>query len=201
LFKQGANAMSSNDYLSSEQVLSILQVASEFGTRELCMFALAFQHGMRASEIANLKLVDIQHGQVLVRRCKKSMQTRQPLQSHANPLLNEPAILDAWLAERGETDSPYLFTSRQDNGKAISRRQVYNLFESCALQAGIPHGMRNPHQLKHALASLLTRNGVTLAYVQQALGHTSISSTVRYTHVSQSEAAAKVSGVMQAVYA
>jgi len=191
----------SSDYLSSEQVLSILQVASKYGTRELCMFALAFQHGMRASEIANLKLADVQHGQLLVRRCKKSLQTRQPLQSHANPLLNEPAILDAWLAERPDTESPYLFTSRQDTGNAISRRQVYNLFEAIATEAGIPPGMRNPHQLKHALASLLTRNGVTLAYVQQALGHKHISSTVRYTHVSQSEASAKVSGVMSAVYA
>lgn len=193
--------MSSNDYLSSEQVLSILQVASEVGTRELCMFALAFQHGMRASEIANLKLTDVQHGQVFVRRAKNSLQTRQPLQSHDNPLLNEPAILAAWLAERGTVESPYLFTSRQNNGQAMSRRQVYNLFETVVTKAGIPQGQRNPHQLKHALASLLTRNGVTLAYVQQALGHKHISSTVRYTHVSQFEAAAKVSGVMQVVYA
>ena len=195
--------MSSNDYLSSEQVLSILQVANEVGPRELCMFALAFQHGLRASEIANLKLADVQHGQIFVRRAKKSLQTRQPLQSHSNPLLDEPTILAAWLTVREDNGTDFLFTSRQKNsdGNAISRRQVYNLFESIAIRAGIPHGLRNPHQLKHALASLLTRNGVTLAYVQQALGHKHISSTVRYTHVSQSEAAAKVSGVMSAVYA
>jgi integrase/recombinase XerD len=192
----------SSDYLSSEQVLSILAVASEIGRREHCMFALAFQHGMRASEIANLKMTDVQHGQIFVRRAKKSLQTRQPLQSHANPLLNEPAILAAWLAVRGDNGTDYLFTARQDtDGKAISRRTVYNLFEACAIRAGIPQGLRNPHQLKHALASLLTRNGVTLAYVQQALGHKHISSTVRYTHVSQFEAAAKVSGVMSAVFA
>jgi site-specific recombinase XerD len=190
-----------SDYLSSEQVLSILQVAANMGTRELAMFSLAFQHGMRASEIANLKLADVQRGQVFVRRCKKSLQTRQPLQSHANPLLNEPAILDAWLAERPDSESPYLFTSRQDTGAAISRRTVYNLFEACATEAGIPAGQRNPHQLKHALASLLIRNGVSLAHVQQALGHAHISSTVMYTHITQNEAAVKVSGVMGSVFA
>lgn len=195
----------SSDYLSTEQVLSILEVASQYGTRELCMFALAFQHGMRASEIANLKLADVQHGFIFVRRCKKSLQTRQPLQTHANPLLNEPAILEAWMAERPDSESPYLFTSRQDNGsplsKPMSRRQVYNLFEAIAREAGIPQGLRNPHQLKHAFCAMLTKAGVTLAYVQQAAGHKHINSTTRYTHVSQSEAAAKVSSVLSAVYA
>lgn len=194
-----------SDYLSSEQVLSILQVASQYGTRELAMFSLAFQHAMRASEIANLKLADIKNGQILVRRCKKSLQTRQPLQSHATqPLLDEPAILDAWLAERPDTDSPYLFTSRETaevGAKPISRKTVYNLFNDIAREAGIPAGMRNPHQLKHAICALLTRQGVTLAYVQQTAGHANVTSTVRYTHVSQSEAAAKVSSVMSAVYA
>lgn len=193
-----------SDYLSSEQVLSILEVAAKYGTRELAMFSLAFQHAMRASEIANLKLADIKNGQILVRRCKKSLQTRQPLQTHSSPLLNEPAILEAWLAERPETDSPYLFTSRETTevgAKPISRKTVYNLFNDIAREAGIPAGMRNPHQLKHAICALLTRQGVTLAYVQQTAGHANVTSTVRYTHVSQTEAAAKVSGVMSAVYA
>src|ERR1700674_2098108 len=109
--KSTQGAAMSSDYLSSEQVLSILQVASEFGTRELCMFALAFQHGMRASEIANLTLSDVEHGQIFVRRAKNSLQTRQPLQSHANPLLDEPTILANWLADREDNGTDFLFTS------------------------------------------------------------------------------------------
>ena len=109
-------------------------------------------------------------------------------------------MLATWLAERGDADgSVFLFTSRQGSG--MSRRQVFRLFEAIAIRAGIPRGLRNPHQCKHFLATMLIRNGVSLAHVQQALGHAHVSSTVRYTHISQSEASAKVSGVMSAVFA
>ena len=191
----------SSDYLSTEQVLSILQVAkTEYGTREHAMFLLACMHGLRSSEIAQLTVADVQDGRIDIRRLKNSIHTVQPLQSHSNPLLDEPSVLASWLAERGDGDgSVFLFTSRQ--GSAMSRRQVYRLFEAIAIRAGIPRGLRNPHQCKHFLASVLIRNGVSLAHVQQALGHKHISSTVRYTHISQSEASAKVSGVMSAVYA
>lgn len=193
--------MSSSDYLTSQQMLSILQVArDEYGTREHCMFLLAAMHGLRASEIAQLQVADVQDSRIDIRRLKNSLHTVQPLQTHTNPLLDEPTVLAAWLAGRGDGDgSVFLFTSRQ--GSAMSRRQVYRLFEAIAIRAGIPRGLRNPHQCKHFLAATLIRNGVSLAHVQQALGHAHVSSTVRYTHISQSEASAKVSGVMSAVYA
>jgi hypothetical protein len=69
------------------------------------------------------------------------------------------------------------------------------LFQAIAIRSEIPAGLRNPHQCKHALASMLIRNGVGLAYVQQAMGHKHISSTVRYTQISQAEAALKVGDV------
>src|SRR5713101_4198818 len=91
--KTGGKRMS-NAYLSSEQMLRILEVAkNEYGTREHCMFLLAAMHGLRASEIALLTLGDVQDGQIDVRRLKDSLHTVQPLQTHSNPLLNEPAVL------------------------------------------------------------------------------------------------------------
>lgn len=190
-----------SDYLSTEQIIKILQVArDEYGAREHAMFCLAVNHGLRASEIALLKLTDVQDGRIDIHRLKDSLHTIQPLQTHSNPLLDEPSVLSAWLAERGDGDgSAFLFTSRQ--GSALSRRQVHRLFEACAIRAGIPAGLRNPHQCKHFLASTLIRSGVSLAHVQQALGHKHISSTVRYTHISQSEASAKVSSTFASVFA
>jgi site-specific recombinase XerD len=190
-----------SDYLSTEQVIRILQVArDEYGTRELAMFCLAVNHGLRASEIAGLRLADVADGRIDIKRLKDSLHTVQPLQTHANPLLDEPTVLAAWIAERGDGDgSTFLFVSRQ--GSALSRRQVHRLFEAIAIRAGIPAGLRNPHQCKHFLASTLIRSGVSLAHVQQALGHKHISSTVRYTHISQSEASAKVSSTFASVFA
>lgn len=191
----------STDFLTTEQMLHILQVArDEYGAREHAMFLLAAMHGLRSTEISQLHVADVQDGRIDIRRLKNSIHTVQPLQTHSNPLLDEPTVLAAWLAERGDGDgSVFLFTSRQ--GSAMSRRQVYRLFEAIAIRAGIPRGLRNPHQCKHFLASTLIRNGVSLAHVQQACGHKHISSTVRYTHISQAEASAKVSGVMSTVYA
>jgi site-specific recombinase XerD len=196
-----SNRGAAMEYLSSQQMLHILEVArDEYGSREACMFCLAFKHGLRSSEIAMLKLTDVRDGKIDVRRLKDSLHTVQPLQSHDNPLLNEPAVLKAWVDERGDGDgSVFLFTSRQ--GSALTRRQIYRLFEAICTRAGIPAGLRNPHQCKHALASMLVRSGVSLAYVQQALGHKHISSTVRYTHITQAEAAGKVGDVMKAVFA
>jgi site-specific recombinase XerD len=190
-----------SDFLSTEQMTRILQVArAEYGTREHCMFLLAAMHGLRSSEIAGLRLADVRDGQIDVRRGKHSLHTIQSLQTHANPLLDEPAVISAWLAERGDGDgSTFLFTSRQGSG--MNRRQVYRLFEAIAIRAGVPAGLRNPHQCKHFLASTLIRNGVSLAHVQQALGHKHISSTVRYTHISQSEASAKVSSTFATIFA
>lgn len=189
-----------SEYLTTDQLLRILQVArDEYGTREHAMFLFAAMHGLRSSEVAHLKVSDVRNGQIDVRRLKDSLHTVQPLQPNPNPLLDEPTVLKAWLRDRGDDSSIFLFTSRQ--GSALCRRQVYRLFEAICIRAGIPAGLRNPHQCKHFLASTLIRNGVGLAYVQQALGHKHISSTVRYTHISQAEAAVKVGDVMNAVFA
>jgi site-specific recombinase XerD len=190
-----------SDFLSTEQMIRILQVArDQYGAREAAWICVAVNHGLRAQEICNLRVADVADGRIDVRRLKDSLHTVQPLQTHVNPLLDEPTVLAAWIAERGDGDgSAFLFTSRQ--GSALSRRQIHRLFEAIAIRAGIPAGLRNPHQCKHFLASTLVRNGVNLAHVQQALGHKHISSTVRYTHISQHEAAAKVASTFATAFA
>jgi site-specific recombinase XerD len=188
------------EYLTKEEVLRVLAAAKESSPRQHCMFLLAYRHGLRASEICLLTLADIQNGEIDIRRLKDSLHTVQPLLSHQNPLLDEPAVLKAWLRKRGEADgSQILFTGR--NGSGICRQQVYNLFYDIAMRAGIDRNRRFPHICKHSLGAHLIRNGVGLAHVQQALGHKHISSTVAYTHISQQEAAEKVSDVMQTLFA
>lgn len=186
-------------YLNGNEILNVLAEAKKRGTREHCMFLLAFKHGLRASEISRLLLSDVRNGEIDVRRLKDSLHTVQPLLSHENPLLDEKRVLNAWLRERGDADSQLLFTGR--NGSGICRQQVYNLFYDIAMRAGIDRDRRFPHIWKHSLGYHLIHNGVDLAYVQQALGHKHISSTVRYTHVSQAEAAVKVGDVMNSVFA
>jgi integrase/recombinase XerD len=164
------------------------------------MFLLAYGHALRASEIASLTVEDIRNGRIRCNRGKGSQNTVEELREHQQPLLNEKLVLAAWLRERGDGDgSMFLFTSRK--GSRLTRQQVYRLFRHCAELAGIEEGRLNPHVLKHSYASHLLRNGADLAFVQKALGHAHISSTVRYTHVSTSEAQVVSNRILGNVFA
>lgn len=187
-------------YLKPFEVLKVLESAKNHGTREHAIVLLGYKHGLRASEIARLTLDDVRGGMIDVCRLKGSLHTVQPLAAHANSLLDEPAVLKAWLRERGHADgSAFLFISRQ--GSALSRRQVYNLFEDVAIRAGIEKGRRNPHILKHSLASNLLRGGASVAFVQIALGHKDGQNTLRYLNVSDEEASVVTRQTLDSVFA
>lgn len=166
--------------LSHEELTAILKLASA-DIRNHCIILLAFRHGMRASEICNLELkdVDLQNGQITIRRLKHSLTTTQPLADvQGSPLLSEKRVLRAWLKERGNHPSKYVFVS-QKSGK-ISRSQVHRMFSLLAEQSGLQEGRRHFHQLKHSLAVALVEANVNLAVIKQALGHKSIASTAVY---------------------
>jgi len=167
--------------LTSAEVLKVLKAASE-SPRDLCMILLAFRHGMRASEVCGLLMsdVDLRNGEITVKRLKGSLKTTQPLADvPGQPLLSEKRVLKAWLAERGNHPSKYVFVS-QKSGR-VHRSQFYRIFADAAERAGLPADKRHPHCLKHALGFALVGANVNLAIVKQALGHKSIASTSVYT--------------------
>src|SRR6266481_7305174 len=188
------------EWLKPAELLKVLDYARKKGPREHCMFLLGYAHALRASEIAALAVEDVRNGRIRCNRGKGSQNTVEDLREHQHPLLNEKLVLAAWLRERGDGDgSVFLFTSRK--GSRLTRQQVYKLFRHCAELAGIEAGRFNPHILKHSYASHLLRNGADLAFVQKALGHAHISSTVRYTHVTTSEAQVVSNRILGAVFA
>src|SRR6516162_3152567 len=167
--------------LTSDEVLKVLKAASD-NPRDLAMILLAFRHGMRASEVCGLELrdLDLRNGEITVRRLKGSLKTTQPLADiPGQPLLSEKRVLRAWLAERGNHPSKYVFTSQKSGH--VHRSQFYRIFADAAERAGLPADKRHPHCLKHALGFTLVGANVNLAIVKQALGHKSIASTSVYT--------------------
>lgn len=186
-------------FLSPDELLTVLALAKQHGAREHAMFLMAYHHGMRASEISRFQLADLdmKNGEVFIRRLKGSLQTRQPLHEHANPLLDEKTALAAWLRERGDAETSFLFVSREGSG--LHRSQVYRLF--CRLSELANIGPRGSHCLKHALGRHLLDANVPLPHIQQLLGHKDLKSTSVYLSVSQKEAAAKAADAMQAIFA
>lgn len=165
--------------LTPEEVLKVLKVASK-SKRNHAMVLLAYRHGMRASEVCDLLLsdLDLKNGQVTVRRSKGSLTTTQPLSDlPGQPLLSEKRALRAWLAERQDA-SRFVFTSQK--GGHLDRTAFFRVFQDVAERAGLPPEKRHPHCLKHALGFSLVASNVHLSVVQAALGHKKVSSTAVY---------------------
>jgi len=167
--------------LTQEEILKVLKIAAD-SKRNLAMILLGLKHGMRASEICQLGLkdVDLKNGEITIRRLKGSLKTTQPLTDvQGQPLLSEKRVVRAWLEERGNHPSPRVFVS-QKSGK-LHRSQLHRIFADIAERAGVPKDKRHIHCLKHSLGVSMVEANVNLAIIKQALGHKSIASTAVYT--------------------
>jgi type 1 fimbriae regulatory protein FimB len=196
--KQHGMAM---QYLEPAEVLSVLKAAKARGLREWAMILAAYKHGMRASEVCNLRVddLDLKNGSIVVARLKGSLRTTQSVTEHrGEPLLNELRALREWLKQRPADGSDYLFTSQK--GGRLDRSQFFRLFQAIAGEAGLPAEKRHPHALKHSLASHLVSANVNLALVRQQLGHKSIGSTMRYVTTSDHQASKATASALMTIF-
>jgi type 1 fimbriae regulatory protein FimB len=188
-------------YLTPEEVIAVLKAAKERSAHDWAMVLLAYRHGMRASEVCNLRLddIDLKRQAITVHRLKGSVDTVQPVYPHRGvPLLDELAALRAHLRDREADGSDFLFTSQK--GGKLHRSQFFRLFQAIAEAAGLPAEKRHPHVLKHSLASHLVSSNVNLALVKQALGHRAISSTMIYVGTSDLQASEAAAEAMMGLY-
>ncbi len=188
-------------HLEPAEGLSVLRAARAKGVREWAMIVLAYKHGMRASEVCNLRLddIDMKNGSIVVERLKGSLRTTQAVTEHrGEPLLNELKALREWLRQRSDDGSDYLFTSQK--GGRLDRSQFFRLFRTIASQAGLPAAKQHPHALKHSIASHLVSANVNLALVKQQLGHKSINSTMRYVAATDQQASQATTTALMNIY-
>ncbi len=125
-------------HLEPHELLSLLRSAKANGAREWAMLVLAYKHGLRASEISNLRLgdIDMKNGSIAIERLKGSLRTIQAVTEHrGEPLLNEVKALREWLRQRRDDGSDFLFNSQK--GGRLHRSQVFRLFRSIANDAGL----------------------------------------------------------------
>ncbi len=177
-----------NNWLTSDELLRLLKTARERSTRDWALLLVGYRHALRAQELSNLTLndVDLKARIIRVKRVKGSLETVQPLEKRAGqPLLDEPKALRLWLAERKD-DSKFVFTSQK--GGALTTNAIWRLFATVAEEAGITG--RSVHALKHSRVTHLLDGGSPINQVKQTAGHRALSSTLRYVH-STDESAAK----------
>jgi len=173
--------------LTRPELLAVLKTARNNNTRDHAMILPCYSHGMRASEVAQLRLADLnaRDWTLRIERMKHSKTTVQTIFPNAERLLDERKAINEWLKVRPSL-GPYLFA--KPNGGHLSRIQIYRLFRAYAEAAGLPEAKRSPHALKHSLGQDMVNERQDLARVQAALGHASVSSTMSYFQISPQQA-------------
>lgn len=133
-----------------------------------------------------------------MRRLQGSLDAVQPLYPHRGvPLLDELAA-QAYLRDRDDDGSDFLFASQK--GGRLHRSQFFRVFQSIAESVGLPTDEQHPDVLTHSLALHLVAGNVNLALVKQALDHRAISSTMIYVGTSDLQASEAAAEAMMAMY-
>ncbi len=166
--------------LTKEQVQSILSqpdTTCEQGVRDRAILEVLYSSGLRASELCELELSDVQGSEVLV-KCGKGSKTRTvPLTDSAVYWLSQ------FIAQYRGLEEGYLFNTVMY--KQLNRQRLTEMVGKYAKKSGI-HGVTT-HTLRHACATHLLNGGANLRLIQTVLGHSKITSTERYTHLSTQE--------------
>lgn len=160
-----------------EQLLSMPNVETESGTRDKAILELLYSSGLRASELCSLEIEDFKMNSVIIKCGKRSKTRTVPLNNEA-----QKSIVDYITRYRGKRPG-YLFQTIM--GKQLRRQLLCALVTDYANRAGI-EGVTT-HTLRHACATHLLDQGADLRLIQEVLGHSSIASTQRYTHLSSNK--------------
>lgn len=164
------------DYLTRDEVAALLRAAkkSRHGTRNYAMILLAYRHGLRASELVNLRVsdLDLQAGTIYCRRAKGSRSSLHPMKP------DEVVALQKVLHDRGLRATEYVFQS--ERSEKMTRSAFWRVVAQAGDRAGLPV-KAYAHQLRHACGYYLANKGYDLRLIQDYLGHKQIQNTVRYT--------------------
>lgn len=170
--------------LGREQVNRLISAPdpdSRFFARDVAILELLYACGLRASELSDLKLGDLNMDVGAVRVLGKGMKERViPIGKAAMQALT--TYLRHTRPELEKTPSDLVFLSR--SGKRFDRISLWLLVERHAKSCGLTKEV-HPHILRHCFASHLLSGGADLRVVQELLGHTDIATTQIYTHVDQ----------------
>lgn len=171
-------------FLTEEAVTTLCATpdASTLGVRDRAMLEVIYSAGLRVSELVGLNLEDVQLADAM-------MTVRGKGKKERIAFLGEPAVkaLEKWLPERegqlkaiGKKEAAIFINQR---GGRLTTRSVGRALEKHLKKQGLA-GQASPHTLRHSFATHLLDHGAEIRGVQELLGHSSLSTTQVYTHLS-----------------
>ena len=168
-----------------EKLIAAPDESSPLGFRDRVIFETLYSTGMRISELVGLKVQDVDmHREIMKVTGKGSKQRLVPMYSAlAEKMRTYFEVRHSSLVK--ERDEGFLFLSR--NGRKLDREYVWMIVKNYCERAGIKKNV-SPHTLRHSFATHLLTNGADLRTIQIFLGHSDLSTTQRYTQVTDDKA-------------
>ena len=169
--------------LSFEEVEALLEqpdLKKDSGIRDRAMLEVMYASGLRVSELLSIEKKNISFEKHVIRIFGKGAKERYvPISDFAVEYLGK-YIYEVRNRSKFR-DSRYIFIN--ERGQKLSRQYFWSQIKKYAANAGIIENV-SPHTLRHCFATHLLENGADLRAVQEMLGHSNISTTQIYTHVS-----------------
>ena len=163
-----------------ELLLKVPDISTEPGIRDRAMLEILYACGLRVSELVTLKVTDVDLlAGLVVCHGKGSKERRVPLGKSAIHWLQQYAAAKSGY---GKQTLPYLFLHR---GKQMTRQFVGSMIAKYAERAGL--NKVSPHTMRHSFATHLMQHGADSRSVQALLGHSDISTTQIYTHITDQQ--------------
>lgn len=167
-----------------ERLLETPDVEKEIGLRDRAILEVMYGTGLRISELVHLEMDELHLTMGFIQTVGKGNKERiLPIGGEAVRWLNDYLADSRPLFEsRAAEESPYVFLNAR--GKGLSRQGVWKNLKKTVQEAGIKQNV-TPHMLRHSFATHLLENGADLRIVQELLGHSDISTTQIYTHITK----------------
>ena len=168
-----------------EKLISVIDKTTDLGQRNLCMMEVLYGCGLRVTELTELKISNIYFKEGYIKVEGKGDKVRfVPLADYTAGLIQHyiKEIRAKQKIDKKHTDTLFL----NQRGSKISRVMVFIIIKEQAQRAGIQKNI-SPHTFRHSFATHLLQNGADLRYIQEMLGHSSITTTEIYTHLNTEE--------------
>ncbi|MHA6726445.1 site-specific tyrosine recombinase XerD [Chryseobacterium sp. A301] len=176
------------DTLSFEDVEKIMQAVEQqtpLGQRNYCIIEVLYGCGLRVSELIDLKISAINFKEGYLKVVGKGNKVRfVPLAAYTAKLIKNyiHEVRSSYKIHKKFEDHLFL----NSRGSSMSRVIVFIIIKELAEKAGI-HKKISPHTFRHSFATHLLQNGADLRFIQEMLGHSSITTTGIYTHLKTDE--------------
>ena len=173
------------DTLTVEEVTALIDAVptGEYATavdiRDKALLEMLYGTGARISELLDLVVDDVADGpDILTVTGKGSKQRLVPMGSHARKAIEDYLVRSRPQMSRGKTHALFLNTL----GKPLSRQSAWAVIQQAVERAKVGKKV-SPHTLRHSFATHLLQGGADVRTVQELLGHSSVTTTQIYTHV------------------